>query len=208
MRLSIFLDRFGSDREFVLAALAVELFMVLFFLECKIYDLVTAAIFALSLGLLAREKFLAYFFVFVIGCLNRETMILMTAVYVLHFHGQPGWRAGAIYQLVVFVIIRIALMVHFAGAPGGAFWFRPVENIEWFMQFPWVSLVHWAALALVTWLCIRQWYRKPLLLRNAFTVLAPSLVMLYLVFGWAFEVRVFAEVYPVAFALAFGGELL
>jgi hypothetical protein len=32
--------------------------------------------------------------------------------------------------------------------------------------------------------------------------------MLYLVFGWAFEVRVFAEVYPVAFALAFGGELL
>ena len=50
--------------DFIVAAAAVELFMILFFLECKVYDLSTAMFFAVSLGLLARGKLKEYYLCF------------------------------------------------------------------------------------------------------------------------------------------------
>lgn len=198
---STFLNR-SPGREFILAIVAAELFMILFFLECHAYDLATALIFALALAFLARGHLTAYYVLFPIGCLNRETMVLMTLVYVLHMYGRPGWIRGTLLQLAAFILIRAGLVLVFAGVPGAPFWFRPIENLQWFARFPWLSLVHWSGVALVLWLCLRRWSTKPRLLQQSFLVLAPALMVLYLAVGWAFEVRVFAEIYPTAYALA------
>lgn len=205
MRSFIFSDP-SNDRDlhiFLLAFVATELFMLVFFLERKVYDMSTAAFFAWMLGLLARRKFLAYYLVFPFACLNRETAFLMIFVFAHHFQSwyRPQWIYGAIYQTIVFLLIRMALMVLYAHNVGIPFLFRLPENIQDFAIHPWLSLVHWFVFVLVAWLCTRDWHAKPILLRSAFTVLVPSLLVLYLLFGWAFELRVFAEVYPVVFAL-------
>jgi hypothetical protein len=205
MHSSISLPHSSDDnlREFVLAVVAVEIFLLLFFRERKVYDISSAALVAWLLGLLARHKFLAFYLVYPFACLNRETTFLLTLMFAHHFSTwyRPQWIYGATYQLVVFVVIRIALMLHFASAPGSAFLFQPIENLQLFAEHPLASWIHWSIIAAVIYFSLRDWRSKPILLRSAFTVLAPSLLVLYLFLGVSFEVRVFAEVYPVAFAL-------
>ncbi len=179
--------------------------MVLFFIDCKIYDLTTALFFAVSLGLLARQKFGTYYVLFPLACFNRETTILLTIFFMIYYLKglqQRDWIAGIVYQGLVFILIRLLLMVRFARNGGTSFLFRPVENLAEHAASPWGSLLFLAGALITIWLCARHWHTKPLLLRTAFLVLAPALAATYLLFGWAFELRVFAELYPVAVALA------
>jgi len=187
------------------ACLALELFCLLGYRFAKIYDLPTAIFFALGLGLMARGKWREYFTVFFLGCLNRETMILLTLVFAVYFFRRMQtrtWLFGICAQALIFVDVRVMVMRLFANSPGSVLWFRPLENVEKFAAQPWLSVLHWGGFALVLWLCLRNWNRKPLLLRTAFAVLMPILLVLYVFLGNAFELRVFAEVFPVAWVLA------
>jgi hypothetical protein len=204
---SIYLQRSGIEdlRDFIVAAAAVELFMILFFLECKVYDLATALLFAASLGLLARGKLTAYFVLFPFACLNRETSFLLTAVFAVYFYSRLSfrdWSIGVGCKVLAFVIIRLCLMFAFANNAGVPFLFRLQENIADHLQYPGRSLLFLAGVLITVWLCARHWHAKPLLLQTAFLVLAPALMVMYLLFGWAFELRVFAELYPLAVVLA------
>lgn len=205
MHSTIFLSSDKTNlREFALASIATVVFMALLIWAQQPYDMTTAALFALLLALLARHRYLAYYIVFPIACLNRETTILMTFVFMFHLFpdGAARWVPGVVYQLVVFVIIRIGVMWMYADNPGVPFLFRPIENVQAFLRYPVASVIHWSLFAFAAWVCLRGWDQKPLIFRRAFIVLAPSLMLLYLVFGWTFEIRVFAEIYPVVFALA------
>lgn len=204
---SIYLQRSGTEdlRDFIVAAAAVELFMILFFLEAKVYDLATALFFAVSLGLLASGKLIEYLMLFPFACLNRETSFLLTVIFVVYFYNRLAlrdWSMGVGYQVLAFAIVRLSLMAIFADSPGMPFLFRLQENIADHLKYPGRSLLFLAGVLITVWLCARHWYTKPLLLRTAFVVLAPALMALYLLFGWAFELRVFAELYPVVVVLA------
>lgn len=192
--------------DFMRACLALELFCLMGYRFAKIYDLPTVVTFALGLAFLARGKWQAYMWLFVLGCVNRETTALLTLVFAVYFFRRMSWGvwfSGICLQGLIFVVIRIQLMWLFADKAGSAFWFQPRENLEAFLRVPWLGAVHWAVFALIIWLCVRNWQRKPVFLRTAFTVLMPVSLVLYVVLGNAFEVRVFAEVFPVAWALAF-----
>jgi len=190
--------------ELMRRALWVIFCMALFFYECKVYDLASAAFVAVGLGLMARGDWMGYGVAFAFGSINRETMGLLLLVFMLHsWRHMSGrmWMAVFVYQAFLFLTVRICLMMIFASAPGAAFWLRPWENVLFFAQFPWLCGLHWVALGFVMWCCVRRWNQQPRLLRSAFVVMMPALMVLYLVFGWAFEVRVFAELYPVVFAM-------
>lgn len=203
MRLSTYSPLDSDLRQFALAAVAVVSFMAVFIWRQKVYDISTGALFALMIGLLARRQWWVYYVVFAVACVNRETTILMTLVFVVYLHRERlNWVPGAIYQVAAYMLIRMVVMWVYADNPGVPFLFRPVANIQFFLAVPRLSAIHWAGFVVVTWLCLRNWTAKPWILRCAFAVLSPSLLLFYLMFGWAFEIRVFAELYPVAFALA------
>ena len=208
MESSICLQRSESDlREFFIAVLAVELFMFVFFLECKVYDLSTAMFFALSLGLLARGKFKGYYLLFPVACLNRETMFLLIIFFMVYYVKRletRDWLTGVAYQGFVFVSIRLLLMAVFADNAGVPVLFRAWENLADYIKYPWRSLLFFAGVLIIVWVCMRNWHEKPVLLRTAFVVFAPVLMVLYVLFGWAFEIRVFAEVYPVMWVMVLG----
>lgn len=196
----------SKDRDlqaFMAAALAVPVFLLVFMRDFKVYDIATAAWFALSIGLLARGKLGSYYLLFPIGCLNRETAFLMTLLFIVYFARSPRW-AGVMYQAIVYVLVRALVLMAYADQPGVTLLFRPVENIHEFAAHPVQSVIHWTGFALITWLCLRNWSAQPRLLRQAFLVFAPALMMMYLFFGVSFEIRVFAEIYPVIFGLIAG----
>jgi hypothetical protein len=190
-------------REYLIAFVGTLAFMFLFIWHGKVYDAATGAFFALSFALLQRRKLTAYYLLFPLACLNRETAVLLIAVFVFHFYrwNMQRWMCGAAYQVIVYGIIRAWLMWLYAGVAGAAFVFRPVANFWLFVYSPTLTAVHWLLFAAVIWLCVRRWQEKPLLLRSAFVVLFPALMAVYLLIGWSFEIRVFAELFGVALGL-------
>jgi hypothetical protein len=187
-------------REFLLAALAVEIFMLVFFWECKVYDLSTAMFTAFLLGWLARGQLGLYHGIFPFACINRETAFLLIIIFAVYSVGRLtvfSWIKGVAYQALVYLAIRIFLVLHFAGSTGEPFWFRPADNLQMYIDAPLQSIIYLAGMVLVLWVCLRRWKQQPALLRTAFLVMAPSLAILYMFFGFTFEIRAFAEVYPV-----------
>jgi hypothetical protein len=191
------------------AGVGVMVLCGLGFRFAAIYDLPTAITFALGLACLARGYWRAYMWIFLLGCVNRETTALLTLVFMIYFYKRMGWGVwlgGIALQAWMWLVVRVQIVMIFADSPGADFWFRPRENVEAFILQPWLGAFHWAGFGLVIWLCLRKWQRKPALLRTAFAVLMPVSVGLYLVLGNAFELRVFAEVFPVVWWLALGND--
>lgn len=199
----------GAGRDdlqtFVLAAVGVLVFMIVFIFFCHPYDLATGMFFSFALGLLARGKLLQYLAVFALANLNRETAFLLTMVFAAFFLFRLPWRQYVLWILLqglIFAVIRVGIMGLYAGSPGSDALVQPLKNLLLFVRMPWLSILHWAGFALVIWLCARRWQTTPRLLQVALAVMLPVQMVLYLVLGLAFEIRVFAEVYPVIWAVA------
>lgn len=206
MESSISSDR-SDDGIFLSAAVGVTVFMALFLLECKVYDLATGAFFAFGLGLMARGKLSEFFALFAFAAVNRETVFLLIGVFAVYFLVRYGMSCfkwvglSVLYQAFIFLVVRVCLMIIFEGNAGVEMLVRPWANLGDFMAYPLRSLVHWGGFAVVIWMCMRRWNVQPLMLRCGFAVLMPALMLMYLVLGWAFEVRVFAEVFPVVWVM-------
>ena len=208
MESSIYLQRSeGRDlREFVIAVIAVEVFMLVFFVENKVYDLSTAMIFAFALGLLARGKFSLFHLLYPVGCLNRETMFLLSLFFAVHYFWKMEtlrYLFSLVYQGSVFVGIRLMIVKLFEGNPGQPFYFQPWQVIEKYWSHPITSLALLMLIALIWYFVARRWREKPAFLRSALAVMLPLQVVLHLAMGAPYEIRVFAEVYPVVWVMMF-----
>lgn len=196
----------GRDdlRIFLLAAAGVLVFMIVFLYFCKPYDLATGMFFAFALGLLARGRLLFYLGVFALASLNRETTFLLIMVFAIFFFFRLPWRRYLLWvflQALLLVLVRLTITTLYASNPGASMRFEPLSNFQHFLQDPLLSLSDLVMLALVLWMCARRWKEAPQLLRVALVVMLPLQLVLYLVLGNSFEIRVFAEVYPVVWAM-------
>ncbi len=193
-------------RELILASLAVECFLVVFVSYSKVYDLSTAAVFAFSLGFLARQKFGNFYALYPIGCLNRETMFLLTAFFAVHYFWRmrtAGYLLGLAYQGSAFAGIRLVITKIFEDNPGQPFYFWPLRVLTDYASRPIETAVLILVVAVLAYAVVRRWSEKPVFLRSACLVLGSLLIVLHLAMGMAFEIRVFAEVYPVFWVLLF-----
>lgn len=190
-----------GPRELILSAVGVQVFMLVFFMECKVYDLATAAFFAFSISSLTQKKYQHYFLLFPFACFNRETAILLIGAFaVSEVSRMKSWKFldGLAYQVIIFVLSRLFLMDLYSVNSGDEFLYRPMENIETFLEQPMASILHWLVLAFVAYTCFVQWKTFPGYTAVSFIVLLPTLLTMYIFFGVSFEVRVFAEAYPLA----------
>jgi hypothetical protein len=184
--------------KFVLAVVVMLFLMII--LSQHIYDVPTALFFTLALALLQREKWSAYAWLFPFVCLNRETAILLTLLFGVYFFTRMDrrlylWHLG--YQLVVYLVIRIALMSIFADVPGSPLYFRLAENLQLYANEPVATNMFLLFVVMVLCIVAARWRQAPGLMRTAFLLFAPILTLLYLIAGVSFEVRVFVELLPV-----------
>lgn len=182
----------------LIVLLGLSIFVILFENYRKIYDLSTAFFFTLGLALMVRHRILAYLIVFALATLNRETTILMTGVFVVYFYNKmerTSFLKTVLAQVLIFVVIQSAIRYLFSGVGGSNVWFAFEQNVIAYLDNPIRLIVDLGILALIGWTTLRQWNIKPVFLRASFLTLAPTLVVLYLVCGQAFEYRVFAEAF-------------
>lgn len=169
-----------------------------------IYDWSTLLIFTSLLLLLVRRQWLYFYIIFFLGCINKETTILISLVFAFYYINKISrniFFKHLFMQIIIFVIVKLSLSLIFASNPGGLFEFHLLKNISlstfWGYDY---SFVTFACFFLL--LMLRKFSEKHLFLRKSSLIVLP-LFALYLTMGLWGEVRVFYEVFPIFFLLAF-----
>jgi hypothetical protein len=169
-----------------------------------LYDFPNLSLFTLGLGLLVRRRWRVFLPVYLLACLNKETTILLTLVFIIHFwprRGMSGTRfAGLLFaQLGIFALVRLALFLAFLDNPGALVaWHVPHHNLDVLKAYPLATVFGWCGLAL---LLFYKWSAKPPFLRHALWIVVP-LVVLAFFFGYLDELRDYYEAYPIVLLLA------
>jgi hypothetical protein len=168
-----------------------------------IYDFSTLFLFSLGCLLMQRQQWVAYLVVFACATLNKETAIFLSVIFGLVFVSRLPRRHFFLLlaiQLATFGLLQGAIRYVFRDNPGAAMpsgFFGQLTALHTLAFHRPLVLLYF-----VLWLLIMAaqigfgWGDKPLILRAGLGVL-PFFLVLYLVSGFAAEIRVMLEVYPI-----------
>jgi hypothetical protein len=171
-----------------------------------LYDLPALFLFTLALACLRAHRVRAYYAVYAIGLLNKETMLLAGVAMALWVAAGGGhrwrerlmWHAGV--HIALFAIVRLALIAIYRHNPGEPAELRLLDNLIFYSYPYWFTAV--TSVGSVVLLIGHDWKKKPLLLRSTLWLVVPFFG-LYLVAGSWGEIRVFYELLPVCYLLGF-----
>lgn len=194
-------SRFRRDLATLLALLGLP---PCFYYASYLSDFPGLLLWTLALGLLVRERWGALLLVYAVGCLNKETFILLHGIFGLRYLWSPErmprrrFFALAAAQVGLFVTIKGLLTWIYRENPGVSFEVHLFDHTLTLGEHlarrnaPW-ELAAWVGGAL---LAFGRWRSMPLFLKQAVAVL-PVLVGLTAVFGFLDELRDYYEAFPV-----------
>jgi hypothetical protein len=176
-----------------------------------LYDFPALLLFTLGLTLMAQRRWRAYLLVFVLGAINKETIVLLTLIFAIHFgpwgvaprlQRREFLKLGAL-QFALFVAVKLALDLAFRDNAGRFVEFHVDHNLAWLRR----SLVTYGAVPVAAGIALAllvfaRWREKPILLRRGLVIL-PLLLALTAFLGFIDELRDYYEAYPIAVQLAF-----
>jgi hypothetical protein len=175
------------------------------------YDPPQLFLFTLALLLLAQgRRGVAFFGVFALCCINKETAVLLIPLYALaHVRREPqAWRRGWMEVAglgAIYLAVKLGLTWAFRENPGEVVEFQLAHNLRLFVNgWTFGNVGVFLGLAALTGY---RWEEKPLFLKNAFWVVAPPLVALALFLGFIDEWRGYYEAYPIVFCLGLDSVL-
>ncbi len=168
-----------------------------------LYDFATLFLFTAALAALAERRWPAFYFAFILGLLNKETMVVATLAFAL-----VGWRsmprrrlfAHLAGQVALAVAIQAVIRAAFRHNPGGSVEWHLVKNLRLLRAPP--SPVSMLLLSSVLVLVLARFGDKPMFLRRSLLAVAPLLAT-SLFLGIYGELRAFYEAYPIVFLLSF-----
>jgi hypothetical protein len=189
-----------DDKAEILIILLALLGMIIFGYERLPYDLMTASLFTLAFLYIARGDSIRLLIIFTLACLNRETSFLMiTFLGMMAFarvEARNRWGL-MFFMTLIYIVVQLTLRIVFRENDGLSNWIEPALNLLRFKNHPVRTLAHASSTLVLLWLACKDWKQKPYFLRLALIAIGPPLVLLYLIFGQAFEVRVFWETFPI-----------
>jgi len=170
-----------------------------------LYDFPTLLLFTLSLYLLAGQRWSAFYLVFALGCLNKETFILVTPLFAWYYlRRMPRTRLlqHSATQLAIFAVIQGTLYWSFQHNPGGQLEPHLLgHNLYVFRHLPY-DIISMVVLFVLLGGLFHDWPHKPRLLKCGLGVLA-LVLPLAMVFAWIDELRAYYEFFPVIMLLLF-----
>ncbi len=166
-----------------------------------IYDFPALMFFTLGMYLIVKRRWMLFYPAFVIGMLNKETMVLLAIAIPVVLNGVMDRRALYLHAAGVAAIgiaIRVALFAAFSSNPGADVWLHLHWNVDALLRpYDWSSLVAVAGLA---GMAVYDWKRKPETLRRLAVLIVPF-VILVLLFGMVHELRDVLEIAPICYLL-------
>ena len=160
-------------------------------------------LFTLGLGLLVRRRWRLFLVVFVLACLNKETTILLTLVFAIHFRRpaslpRAAYRGLLLAQLAIFAVLKTGLYVLYRDNPGAFVEAHfPQHNLDVLKAYPLATVFGWCGVAL---LVAYRWPEKPAFLRDALWIALPLVVLTFFL-GYLDELRDYYEAYPIVLLL-------
>jgi hypothetical protein len=168
-----------------------------------IYDPCTLLLAALAVGFIVARKRTAFYLIFVLATLNKETSILLTALFFLQEYkttNKSKLFSHVLIQVSLWIVIRAALVFVFRNNEGSLFEFHLLRNLGLIVR-P-LKLIYFIWVSVVFFILIRyQWKQKPSFLRTGLLITLTPLVILALFFGLVDEFRDYYEAFPFLFLL-------
>ena len=199
--------RAGPATPFV-AALAGLAALPAFFgpFSRQIYDFTTLWSFTLGLALMAGRQWTAYLVLFAIATVNKETTILLTLVFAVHFilrRPFPANRAAALFaaQVALFLIVRGTISYVFRHNPGEVVEINWANHNRVVLVDPSLMSKRLPLLAAAAAFGAWGWRHKAPFLRDAIATLAPVLLVMGVTVGQVDEIRAYYEFYPIVIVL-------
>ncbi len=192
------------------------------------YDYALLAFFALCLGLMAARRWTAYYTVYVLSILNKETAILLPLIFAVGYWKRMERRRYSTHLALqggLYVFVMAFLVWLLRNRPGGlvelhlSYNLRTLADVRTFFEFERIgscllssagfsipipvgpNLLVWGPASAMTLL---GWRRKPHLLRAALPICFVLLGGFALFFGLTKEIRALYEAFVVAFLLMVG----
>ena len=177
-------------------------FLMIILVYAKIYDAPTGFLYTLMIVLWMRDRLPLSLAVFALLCLNRETGVLLLPVFALSFWKRIGIvRTGAYLAAMsaIYLSIRRVLVITFEDVYGQQLFWTVKELVESYSKEP--QLTALLFLTMSAWVLIAVTRNTDVLLRSFLAIVPPILIVSHILFGVAWEIRVFAEFAPVALIL-------
>ena len=171
----------------------------------KIYDFPDLFLFTLGLLFLAQQKWKIFFIVYLLGCINKETMVFLSLVFAIYFFRRMSARefwALLMGQVIVFCVIKLWITWTFRNNPGGVVEVHLVEQVKSLLYLPDFLLFYGLFALCVAIFVLVDWHKKPEFLRFSVVALLPALLVANLFFGVPYEIRTYLDVFPVLFLLS------
>lgn len=181
---------------YTFAFVSSQFLFLICIIETKVYDYMTVAMFSFAMAFMARGKHRAFLILFPVATLNRETTFLLTFLYAVWFFRRMPYIQyflSLAYQVSVYLLEKIIVQIVFSNNGGKPIYFEFFQVVSVYAQF-------WPVLFLVVpiiYIVIKSWDETPRFFQIAALTMIPAQIFLHLLFGKAFEIRVFAESVPV-----------
>ncbi|MEZ7892304.1 MAG: hypothetical protein QMC67_11205 [Candidatus Wallbacteria bacterium] len=170
-----------------------------------IYDFATLFLFTAAVFFMVSENWRYYLYAFIAACINKETSILLIAVFYFTFSRKKlvmadvKFRRLFLYQIIIYLTCRIVLFLMFINNDGPAIEFHFFDHTIAQIMKPYSISVIFTWLAIMA-LIFKNWDLKHSILKNWFLMFIPIFVMSF-IFGYVDEIRVYYEIYPAALIL-------
>ena len=167
------------------------------------YDPPQLFLFTMALYFLAAEQSWKFALTFILCCINKETAVLLIAVFGL-VH-RKDWRSVAYWRWIVslgavYLVIKTGITYVYRDNPGSFVEFQLLRNIGTLTGGR--SFADAVVLFVVSSVVLYRWSDKPRFLKIAFPSILLPLVVLGIFLGYIDEWRGYYEAYPVGLALA------
>jgi hypothetical protein len=161
-----------------------------------IYDFPLLLLYTLGLIFLYKQDWIKFLIIFLIGCVNKETTILLTLVFYIYFKSnlqQELFNKLLVTQIAIFILVKGLLYFIFINNPGTFIEFHLIDhNLRLLTGY---DLTLAAAVLGLILLVFYRWNEKPKFLKTSLWMIIP-LIILTLFLGYLDELRDYYEVYP------------
>ncbi len=164
-----------------------------------VYDFSTLFIFTSGLLFLKQRNWRYLLILFFIACFNKETIILLTLIFAIHFYKDERISRKLYFQiiavqLIIFTAVKILLYILFIYNPGSLVEFHLIDRN--YLIFNGYSLSTFVVLLIIFLTLFSKWNEKPKFLKDAMWIAVPLIFLTFLL-GFFDELRDYYEVFPI-----------
>ena len=173
------------------------------------FDVPTILFFVLALTSLAKKRWIAFYVIFILASINRETSFFLSVIYLVTSFSKDRIKSSALHlalQVAIWSGIYFTLRHQFSDNPGNPFdlmWWRNLEMWKTFatLQFN-EGIFAMLSMCGFIWLLIPlQWNALPQFLKLAMLICIPFWASMFVVANLD-ELRIYCELIPILTAPA------